>query len=367
MTYLNAAGHGLPDSAVRQRMIAHLQREEEIGVTAAEAEAMGELATLRPRLAALVGVTPDEVAFLDWGTLAWNAAVLSVPLSGRRVLVAPGEWSSNVALMMRMGAHLQIMPTDSDGRLDVPAIGALIDDDLAAICAPMVCSLTGERYPVEAIGALPRPAQCTYVVDISQAIGQIPVSLPEIGADIAAAPCRKWLRGPKGTGMLAVRRPVLERLAPSRVADDGRLSWDEATPQDTDDATRFEKLGFNVALRLGLCAALDCHMADAPGVQSRLAGLAAHVRAHAERLGIELAGVEIERSTITTLRGPLDTISEMAVAARDAGFTIKQPTPDCEPLRAPETVTGGFLRIAPHVYNSEADIDALFDVFTGAA
>jgi len=85
-----------------------------------------------------------------------------------------------------LGARIEVMPTDGAGCLDLAATGARIDGDLAAICAPMVCSLTGERYPVEALGALPRPESTFYVVDVSQALGQMPVDMQRIGADIVA-------------------------------------------------------------------------------------------------------------------------------------------------------------------------------------
>jgi len=371
MAYLNAAGSGLPDASVRRRMIDHLRREDEIGPVAAEAEAAEEIAALRPRLAGLIGAEADEIAFLDWGTLAWNAAILSMRLAGRRVLVAPGEWSSNVALLQRLGARIEIMATDGAGRLDIGGIAARIDGDLAGIFLPQVSSLTGERYPAEAIGALDRPDGCLYVVDAAQSLGQMPVSMAALAADILAGPTRKWLRGPKGTGLLAVRRKALAYLAPSRLADDGTLRWPygpgDARAEDIATARRFEKSAAFAPLRLGLAAALEVYLADPAGIHARLGTLAAHVRHRAARLGLALAGAEPEPSAIVTLQGPAAAIDAMAAAAATAGFTIKRAMPSCEPLRPARTVRGGFLRVSPHVYNSEAEIDALFDVLARAA
>lgn len=367
MAYMNAAGAGLPDASVRQRMIDYLTREAEIGPVAAEAEAVEELTPLRGLLAGLLGAEQDETAFLDWGTLAWNAAVLSLPLAGRRVLVAPGEWASNIALMQRMGAEVEVMPVDGNGALDVAAIAGRIDEDLAAICLPHVCSLTGERYPAEAIGALPRPKTCAYVVDISQSLGQISVSMTALGADILAAPTRKWLRGPKGTGVLAVRREMLARMTPSRVADYATLTWPDGTARDIATARRFEKAGYLVPPRLGLLQALRVQLTNEPVTQARLMALADYSRSKASLTGFALAGAEPLGSAIVTLRAPSETVQAMAQAVAAAGYTLKAATPDCEPLRPAETVAGGFLRISAHVYNSEAEVDALFDILTRAA
>lgn len=363
MIYLNAAGHGLPDSRVRSRMIRHLQREEEIGPIRAEAEAAGETAAVRTRLAAMIGASEDEIALPAWTTTGWNAAILSLPLAGRRVLVAPGEWSSNVVLLQRLGARVETMPVRQDGILDMDALASRIDDDLAAICAPLVCSLTGERYPLEAIGALDRPEGCPFIVDAAQALGQIQVSVEALNADILAAPLRKWLRGPRGTGMLYVRQHWLDRMGPSLVADYGGAPFSDGEFTDRADAQRFEPMGFFTTQRLGVAAALDVFDSiGAEAVFSGVASLARHVRARALEAGIEVAGAEPAGSGIVTLRLPKDRLAAIVAALAAAEVVVKGPGPDCEPLRAADTGTGGFLRLSAHVYNTVEDIDRVFEI-----
>lgn len=363
MIYLNAAGHGLPDSRVRSRMIRHLQREEEVGPIRAEAEAAEEADAVRVRLAAMIGATEDEIALPAWTTTGWNAAILSLPLAGKRVLAAPGEWSSNVVLLQRLGAKVETMPVRQDGILDVDALATRIDGDLAAICASLVCSLTGERYPLEAIGALDRPEDCPFIVDAAQALGQKPVSVDALNADILAAPLRKWMRGPRGTGMLYVRQRWLDRMGPSLVADYGGAPFREGKFTDRADARRFEPTGVFATQRLGVAAALQVFDdLGAERVFGTIADLASHVRSRASEAGITVAGAEPEGSGIVTLRLPKDRLTAVMAALAAAEVVVKDPGPDCEPLRAAETVTGGFLRISPHVYNTEEEIDRAFEI-----
>lgn len=363
MIYLNAAGHGLPDPAVRARMIAYLQREEAVGQPAAELEAVAEISRTRFRIAALVNADPDEIALPDWTTLGWNAAVLSMSLAGRRVLMAPGEWMSNVALAKRLGARVEVMPTGPDGALDVQTLATRIDDDVALIAAPIVCSLTGERYPVEAIGALARPEGCVYIVDAAQALGQMPVDVVAIGADVVVAPTRKWLRAPRGTGMIYVRGSALAKMGPNLMAEYGTLSMDGDGFADASTAARFEKGGPFVVQRIGVAAALDVYEGlGGAVVTERLTALADHARGRATALGLTVAGAEPLQSAIVTLRAGPDVVAGWAARLSEAGIVVKNAGPDCEPLRAPSDLANGFLRISPHVYNTEAEIDRAFDL-----
>ena len=83
MIYMNAASHGLPDAAVRARMIAYLQREDEIGPARAEDEAAEEMQSVRDKAAKVIDAPAEQVVLLGTTTIGWNAAVLSLPLAGR--------------------------------------------------------------------------------------------------------------------------------------------------------------------------------------------------------------------------------------------------------------------------------------------
>ncbi len=367
MIYLNAAGHGLPDPTVRARMIAHLQREEEIGPIAAETEAHDEAEAVRSRIAALLNAAgPDEIALPPWTTTGWNAAMLSIPLSGRRVLMAPGQWSSDVALAQRLGANVEIIPTHPDGRIDLEGLAAVIDEDLVVLACPMVCSLTGERYPVEAIGAMERPASCFFAVDAAQAVGQMPVDVAAIGADILTAPVRKWLRGPRGTGLLYVRQSALARMEPSLVAHYGSFAFDGQDFADEPRAARFEPTGYFMTQRLGVSAALDVlERSEAEETFAKIRKLSDHVRTQATFAGLTLSGAETTDTGIVTLRMPTNDLAQIMERLNAAEIVAKPAAPDCEPLRRPETIIGGFLRISPHVYNTAEEIDRAFEVITG--
>lgn len=372
LIYLNTAGHGLPDTRVRARMIAHLEREALVGPERAARDASRELDALRGKAARFIGAKPEELAFGVTTTLAWGMAFSSLPLKGTRILVAPHEWVTNIAILQRLGAGpgmtIDVLPLTQAGDLDTDALRDTLDEDVAAICVPMVSSLTGRRYPVEKIGALPRPDHCFFAVDAAQALGQMPVDVKKIGCDMLAATARKWLRAPRGTALLYLARNTLDRLKPVPFPDTG-LTWRPETLDFTDNAAaaRFEGFDANVALRLGLGAAIEVAGKEKPAsISKKILGLAAHVRKRAAKSGMPLFSPRKAQSGITTLRIPGAAAKSLQAHLDKAGIVAKLPALRDEPLAPPPPSGEALLRISPHIYNGAREIDALFDALEAA-
>ncbi|MEM1297709.1 MAG: aminotransferase class V-fold PLP-dependent enzyme [Pseudomonadota bacterium] len=364
MIYLNAAAHGLPDAAVRARMRAHLELEDQIGPIAAECEAGEEMAAVTAKAARVIDAPAENVTLMPTTTLGWNAAVMSLPLAGKRVMVAPGEWSSDVAVLQRMGARIEPIPTDNAGALDVKALAANLDDDVAAICLPMVCSLTGDLYPAAQIGALPRPDTCAFVVDAAQAVGQMPVSVRALNCDILAATTRKWVRGPRDTGLLYVSDTALERMEANPAPRLYNIVADGNALNDRPGIRRFGSDSGFAPQRLGQGVALDQFLDGAEQIFALLNQLTIHASDTAAKHGLPLANREPSGSAIITLQLPRAEADAGMARIRDAGIDMKDAGPDCEPLRAIDADAEAFLRISPHVYNTEAEIDCFFDALT---
>jgi selenocysteine lyase/cysteine desulfurase len=356
MIYLNAAGHGLPDRAVRDRMRAYLDREDEIGPSAAEDEAMEEMASVVDKAAQVIGAPKDNVALVGTTTVAWNAAVLSLPLKDRRVLVAPGEWSSNVAVLQRMGAEIEVMPTDRTGALDIKALSNRIDDRTGAICASHVCSLTGERYPLEQIGALVRPEDCMFVVDAAQSIGQIELSIDGLNCDVLAATTRKWLRGPRDTAMLYVSDRALAHMRPNPAPRLFNIVKHGHQLKDKPNISRFDAGSFFAPQRLGLGVALGLFLENPRARFDELASKSSLVRRIAKEMGHVVVGSEPEQSAIVTLHLDDDKAEAAMTRLKEAGVSLKNPAPDCEPLRQVPANPNGYIRIAPHIYNTDDEV-----------
>ncbi|MEM8793566.1 MAG: aminotransferase class V-fold PLP-dependent enzyme [Pseudomonadota bacterium] len=345
--YLNNAGHGHPVPAVLSRQIAHLQREAEIGPYRAMAEVADELAGIRAAAAEVIGADPAETALVTTTCATWYAAVSRLPIDGKRVLVAPHEWYENLDALEMLARvrdlSIEVLPEIDFAAPDLSGWAGWIDDDTALICLPLVTSMAGHRYPLEEIGKLPRPDGCAVVVDAAQAFGQMPLDLPRSGADIVVGTARKWLRGPRQTGLLWVREG-LEGI-------DGPLTAQSLEPHDA-----------HIAARLGLGAAIgEVLGCEVGGVQADLAQLSDRIRAEAAAQEIPCLSTKAGGTTAVTIALPPTAKPAIEAAMADRQIIAKWPVPGTEEPRAAEGATDrALMRISPHLANTPDEIGVLF-------
>ncbi|MCZ4500862.1 MAG: putative cysteine desulfurase [Marmoricola sp.] len=283
--FLDSAGSSLPSETVVGAVVAHLQREAEIGGYRAAAERAEELAALPVALGRLIGADPDLVALTDSATRAWNQFTTALPLGpGDRVLIGGVEYASNaIALLQRAraaGCSIEVVPSDADGRIDLGALASMVDDRVRLVSLVHVPTNSGRVNPVREVVEIAHRAGALVLLDACQSVGQLALDVDDLGVDALSATGRKWLRAPRGTGFLYVRRSVLAGLEPL-AADLRGGTW---TSPDTyalrEDAARFELWEADVAGRLGLKAAVDHLLTLGPSeVESVVRDNAAALRA----------------------------------------------------------------------------------------
>ncbi len=154
------------------------------------------------------------------------------------------------------GVRIETIPSDDSGCVDPAALQSMLDERVRLIALTWLPANGGLINPAAAIGRVARAAGVPYFIDAAQAVGQLPIDVADVGCDVLSGAGRKALRGPRGTGLLYVRRDFLPRLTPAFVDTYSAPLDADGRPQLRDDAARFESAEASLALRCGLANAL---------------------------------------------------------------------------------------------------------------
>jgi pyridoxal 5-phosphate dependent beta-lyase len=323
----------------------HARREAEVGGYAAADEAEATLHGGRAAVGTLTGMTGDDVVFTTGANNALDLLLSGWPGPPGVIACLPGEFAPNLAVMAVNGFAVRPLPVDGLGRAVVADVEALLTDDPPALMhLTAVASHRGVVQPAHDIAALCRRAGVPMVLDAAQALGQIDCV---VDADAIYAPSRKWLAGPRGVGVLAVRPGLATRLRP-RMPPPG---WLQEIPP-----LRLLELGeANIAARVAFSVAVGEHMTAGPRrVRARLAEVGGLTRAAMTDVpGWRVVEPEDTPTAITTL-APVDGVDvEWVRAALIAEHAIV--TTVAGPDRAPFELTAPVLRLSPHVDTTVED------------
>lgn len=367
--HLNNAGAALMPSPVLRAVTEHLGREAEIGGYEAAAEQSPSLDRVHEAVATLIGAHRDEIAITENATVAWQRAFFAIRFQpGDRILTTTAEFAANYIAFLqvakRAGVVVDVIPDDETGALDPLALEKMIDDRVRLVAITWIPTNGGLVNPAVEVGRITKAHGIPYLLDACQAVGQIPVDVDALGCDMLAATGRKFLRAPRGTGFLFMRKALLDRTEPAMLDLFGAKVVGLGDYEFRPDARRFETWETNYSTRLGLLAAIDYALAI--GIEP----IEQRCRALADRLRVQLR--EVRGLHVHDLGGKPSAIVTFTLADVDAALVMRRlqaeninvsvSPPSSTPMDAARRRLPPVVRASPHYYNSEAEIDALMTV-----
>lgn len=369
VAHLNNAGAALPPAQVTEAVIAHLRRESEMGGYEAAAAAVDQVERTYTAIAQLINCRVDEIAVVENATRAWDMAFYGLTLGpGDRILTARAEYASNVIAFLqvaaRTGAVVEVIDNDESGQLSVSDLRRRLNDGkgpVKLVAITHVPTQGGLVNPAEEVGAAAREAGVPFLLDACQSIGQLPVDVDRIGCDMLSATGRKFLRGPRGTGFLYVRREFLDQLEPPFL-DLHAATWTAPDKYEIrPDARRFENWETNYAAKIGLGVAVDYALSwGLEAIEARVTGLADRLR---ERL-TSMDGVRVHdqgRRRCGIVAFTVDGVPAQEVQQRlhDKGVNVSVSLVDYARLDLQARGLPDLVRASVHYYNTDEELDRL--------
>lgn len=371
-TFLSSAGASLMPTPVVRAMHDYLDLEARLGGYQAYEHEAQRLLKVYDSTARLINASADEIAFMQSATTAWQMAFYSLRLkAGDIVLTSEAEYGANYVAMLqirrRTGIEIQCVPSDETGSLDLLALERMINPRVKLISLTWIPTNGGLTNPASAVGKITRAHGIAYLLDACQAVGQLPVDVEQLGCDMLSATGRKFLRGPRGTGFLYVRKSFMSQLEPHTI-DHFSAPWVERDRyQLREGARRYETWESNYVARMGLGVAIDYALdIGLNSIALRCSTLASRLREGlSAQNGVTVHDLGMHPCAIVTFT--LDAMPAEEVvrcAARDK-IIIGASPPSGARLDAERRHLPVLVRAAPHYFNTEEEIDRLLE-FCGA-
>ena len=320
-----------------------------------------QLAGTRAAAAELIGAAEVEIALVPNTTAGINLVAEGFPWqSGDNVVTLDDEFPANVYPWLnleRRGVETRRVPT-VDGRVDLDRLAEHCDARTRVVSVSWVGYANGCRRDLGAIADIAHRQGAIFLVDAIQGLGVFPLNVAEANVDCLSADGHKWLLGPEGAGIAYVSRACLDRLRPIGVGWNSVVHANDYSRIELKlkpSAARYEGGTHNMAgfLALGACLRLLLSL----GVENLAAAILDFTDRAAVRLK-ELGAVvhspwqPAERSGIVSFELP----GRDPMALRKHCLT-RQVVLNCR---------AGRLRISPHAYNDEHDIERLIDALRSA-
>jgi selenocysteine lyase/cysteine desulfurase len=354
LAYFNCASVGpLPRAAVAEIAAAAERRARPWGL--ADPDWIGDAEERRALFAELAGADADAIALVP--AASYGIATAARNLAARpdqSVLLLADDFPSSVytwrSFAARTGCGL-ITVERRPGGTWTEAVLAALDERVAVVSVPAVHWTDGALVDLVAVAAKAREAGAALVIDASQSFGAMPLDLAAVRPDFLVAVGYKWLLGPYGLSYLYVDEARREGVPLEENWLQRLGSEDFARLVDYEDryrpgARRFD-MGERSAFELTRAATASLLLFrewTIAGVAGRLAGITGRIEAAARGLGIDTSSGPSRGGHLLGLALP--------VAADTARAAFKK-----------HNVFVGFrgraVRIAPHMYTNDADVDRL--------
>lgn len=365
--YLDNAGAGPPPISVHKAMQTFLDEWRDYGEK--WDTWLLEIVKTRELFGQLIGAKVEEIANVPNVTSGLAAIASALELKPTsNVVISELNFPTNVYMWHALKQRGQLSQVRvlraKNGEIPLAEYEKAIDDNTVAVSLDYVSWINGCREDIPNITRVAHRHGALMLVDAFHAVGVIPVDVRKLDVDVLTCGTYKWLMGPHGTAFLYVKHEVLNELQPSIVGWHGisdSVVARASSKQDTfgrpfnltdvniaNDATRFEWGTWAMIAVAGAKAAIEFTLRYPPIERAPIIEwLTGRLIDGLQRLSKRVTSPteKPRRSGIVTVE--VDNAGQVAKSLQEQKVIV-----------APRVNT---LRISPHFYNTEQEIDTLLE------
>jgi len=308
--------------------------------------------------AELIGAKPEEIALVENTSVGLNIAANVLRYSpGSKIVTTDLEYPSVVYPWLRKSLGVKVhYVRNVNGKILLEDLEKAVDDNTVAVSISHVEYVNGFRHDLRALSEIAHEHGAYLIVDAIQSAGAMQIDVRKDDVDFLASACYKWLLSPPGAGYLYVKKELIEKFEPPflgwasvkpEVFETIDL-WDIWSLKLSETASRFEIgspsflsfIGATEALKMLLNFGIE-------NIERRILKLTSHLIESVKELGLKL-----------------QTPEEPQYRSGIVNFKIEKPQEIVEKLNNKGIIVSARahgIRVSPHFYNTEEDIDRLME------
>ena len=361
--YLDTAFVGLMPKQVKAAHEDFLEERLQHGPFPPEKTILGvwldKTEVVRKKLASFLGAKESEIAFTYCTGCGSNIALNGIDWQrGDNAVIDDLEYPTDfhiLNVLRKKGVEIRIARQEN-GAVTPDKFEALADKKTRAFVVSHVSYLNGFRHDLKKLADIVHSYGGYLIVDSAQSIGGIKVNVKEEDVDFMSGIPYKWLIGSNGLGFLYVREELIPSIAPDRLGwastnDFASLKTMESNPLP-ETARRYEygTLGFESVY--GLEASLDyINRIGMDTIEQRNLKLIRMLRERLQSHKVTFFTPDENRSPILTFFTENEQVFGKKMKENKIFITARRKKK-------------GQVRVSPHFYNNEEDIEAFMRAFS---
>jgi len=369
--FFNSAGASLVSDAVWQTAVDYLNAERTMGGYETAAAHEGELAQFYTEAAQLLSCGVHNIAYTASATDGYGKVLSSIDWQPHDViLTSEVDYVSNylqfISLTQRYAVSIERIPSMPSGDLDIEAAASIISSRKPRLVAVThIPTNSGLVQDVVAVGELCRKYGVSYLIDGCQSLGQISVDMKQLHCDYYVASGRKYMRGPRGVGLLYVSDAALSTGNGPLTHDAHGSTWVTAdTYKINDNASRYELFEHSPALKLAFTQAIrDINTIGITDIEAYVANIADRLRGGLSQLddvsildhGTTLCGIV----TFAVTSVSTESISRQLMAA---GVSHSISRRSSALIDFDRKGVQAAIRLSPHIFNTDSEVSKIVSI-----
>lgn len=344
-TYLNTATYGQMPRRANEAMLEHLLRRDNLACSDF-LDWFDDMDRLRERIAQLIHCEAEDIAFIGNASTALSLLLNGIDWhAGDRIVTLEGEFPNNLYAPHFAGSGVEFVETPWGSFYEA------ITPRTRLVLLSMLNYASGFRPPLDDIAPYLRDRDVLLYVDGTQGLGALHFDTRRIQPSMLAVHGYKWMLAPTGAGFMYIAPELRERLQPNVVGWRSHKGWREVDdlhhgrPEFKKAAEKYEGGMIPFALLYAMEASINLMLELGPeNIERRTLALADMLRSRLREIGAVIA----DGAT------PI-------VAARFPGRDVSALSRRLNEQRIVVSARHGFLRVSPHFYNVEEEVEQLMD------